>query len=181
MLVSWIGLTMVLVVALMIGARVIEKRLWTSRWRLSFSQWRFMFPGYREAAAMKDIADRLKTCSDEQEQRIDDLEFHYQAYVKLYHRVYHEVDGLEAQVKDLNTVLEWNRDKMAIRNKEYGDMQQKLEDAKQEVLIQMGYAHEARERFNVSEDIRRDLHAELRKRATLIRKLRGNLPRKRKK
>lgn len=69
MLVSLIGLFIVVVVGLVILSGVAERSLWSGVW----PAWRLMFPGYREAAAMKGIADKLKVYSDGQDRVIETM------------------------------------------------------------------------------------------------------------
>jgi hypothetical protein len=164
MLLSLLGLFIVLVAALVIGVRWLEKSLWAG----DRHDWRLLFPGYREAAEMADRLKILKVYSDAQDDAIGYLRIAKLALDKEYHELYarvHDCDGLEAQVADLKQVLEWTRTS--------------LNDAKQEVLCQMGFAHVARESLKVSEDVRRDQNKELRHRATIIRELKGIPVRKR--
>jgi hypothetical protein len=140
MLVSLIGLVTIVLVAIVIGALKFERSMWSSDWRL-------IFPGYREAAAMKGIADKLKVYSDGQDESYADL-FRLKlardsVYATLYQRVY-DVGGLEAQVRHLERDLE-------VSKTNYQDLRK----------------------------IYRDADAELRRRATEIRRLKGIPVRKR--
>jgi len=126
MLVSLIGLVTIVLVVIAIGALKMEKSMWSS-------DWRHMFPGYREATAMKGIADRLKVYSDGQDQVVENLRKHTKhqddEIDRLCRKIY-DVDGLEAQIKDLKQVLEFTCTH--------------LNTVQQELLVRMVATHELR-------------------------------------
>lgn len=165
MLVSLIGggMLLALLIFLIVGSFWFEENIWNG---LRFN-WRLLFPGYREAAVQKDIADKLKAYSDGQDEVIRVLnrlrDTRDKEHAVLYHAIYDD-GGLEAQVKDLKQVLEWTRTH--------------LNNAKQEVLNQMGEAHILRASLDIEREHRHNLELELRRRAIAIRQLGGVLPRK---
>jgi len=153
-LISLIGLFIVFVAALVIVGRWIEKSLWDGKlysWRRILKDW-----FAQDMVALR----KLQAYSDSQDESLRVLQSlkvtRDKEFVELYHRVYDD-DGLEAQVRDLKQVLEWTRTR--------------LNDAKQEVLSQMGVSHQLRSSIDVHKDVLRDYRKEMRHRATMIRKL----------
>jgi hypothetical protein len=108
----------VILLACLIGW--IEESAWTGK-KKTWRNW--LFPVYQKLEETQEALTDKK-----------------RSYTTLYNEMY-GVIGLEATVKDLKTVLEWNRDKMAVRNIEYGKMQTSLETAKREVLKHMMLVH----------------------------------------
>jgi chromosome segregation ATPase len=145
MLVSfWIGVVLSVVVFVIVFSRWAEKYLWTGLGVTlhDLNPWLLKSQVKDQEASFVELENELSRLKVT----------HNEMYVRIY-----DVDGLETQVADLKQVLEWTRTS--------------LNDAKQEILEQMGWAHEDRERLKVSEAVHRDQTKSLRQRSTLIREL----------